>query len=52
MRRIEAFKREKIIPHIVREEAREGNFLKYAYAHSVLYHDEMYRPREERPSKD
>jgi len=52
VRRIEAFKHEKIVPHIVREEAREGNFLKYVHAHSVRYHDELYRPREERPSQD
>ena len=36
VRRIEEFKNEKIIPHIVQEEATEGNFLKYIYAQDVV----------------
>ena len=42
VRRIEEFKNEKIIPHIVREEALEGNFVKYLYAQDVLYPKEIY----------
>lgn len=41
--RIEEFKNEKIVPHIVKEEAEEGNFLKYVYAQSVLCGDRLYR---------
>ena len=40
--RIEEFKNEKIIPHIVKEEANEGNFLKYLYCQDVLYAGDMY----------
>ena len=42
VKRIEEFKNEKIIPHIVDEEAREGNFLKYLYCQDVLYVSHMY----------
>ncbi|KAL7528047.1 hypothetical protein ACHAXR_002240 [Thalassiosira sp. AJA248-18] len=42
VRRIEEFKNESIIPHIVQEEAREGNFLKYIYAQDVLYSHHIY----------
>jgi hypothetical protein len=42
VKRIEEFKNEKIIPHIVKEEASEGNFLKYLYSQDVLYAHEMY----------
>ena len=42
VRRIEDFKHQKIIPHIVQEEALEGNFVKYLYAQDVLYAQEVY----------
>lgn len=42
VRRIEEFKNEKIIPHIIREEAEEGNFLKYLFAQDVLCKDQTY----------
>ena len=42
VKRIEQFKNEKIIPHIVEEEAKEGNFLKYLYCQDVLYARDMY----------
>lgn len=42
VRRIEEFKNEKIIPHIVKEEMEEGNFLKYIFAQDVLYKNEIY----------
>lgn len=42
VRRIEEFKSEKIIPHIVKEEMEEGNFLKYIFAQDVLYKNEIY----------
>ena len=42
VRRIEEFKNQKIIPHIVQEEALEGNFVKYLYAQDVLYAQEIY----------
>lgn len=42
VRRVEEFKNEKIIPHIVREEAKEGNFLKYIFSQDVLYAKEVY----------
>eukprot|EP00581_Thalassiosira_minuscula_P019314 CAMPEP_0183712652 /NCGR_PEP_ID=MMETSP0737-20130205/7725_1 /TAXON_ID=385413 /ORGANISM="Thalassiosira miniscula, Strain CCMP1093" /LENGTH=598 /DNA_ID=CAMNT_0025941307 /DNA_START=192 /DNA_END=1988 /DNA_ORIENTATION=- len=42
VRRIEEFKNDKIIPHIVQEEAAEGNFLKYVYAQNVLHKDKIY----------
>jgi hypothetical protein len=42
VQRIEDFKNEKIIPHIVREEALEGNFVKYLYAQDILYAREIY----------
>lgn len=45
MQRIEEFKNEKIIPHIVQEEADEGNFLRYLYAQDILYKDEIYTDR-------
>ena len=45
MQRIEEFKNEKIVPHIVQEEASEGNFLRYLYAQDVLYKDEIYTDR-------
>jgi hypothetical protein len=41
VRRIEEFKNERIIPHIVREEAREGNFMHYMYSHEIHF-NEMY----------
>jgi tRNA pseudouridine(38-40) synthase len=41
VRRIEEFKNEKIIPHIVKEEVKEGNFIQYMYSHHVNFHD-MY----------
>ncbi|KAL3765808.1 hypothetical protein ACHAWU_002603 [Discostella pseudostelligera] len=41
--RIEEFKNEKIIPHIVQEEMNEGNFLRYIHMHDRLFH-EMYCP--------
>merc|ERR1711957_920041 len=44
VRRVEEFKNEKIIPHIIREEVLEGNFLKYIYTHDVLFSDNMYDP--------
>merc|ERR1719401_624249 len=47
VRRIEEFKNEKIIPHIIQEEAFEGNFLKYIYAHCITYHSEMYSSMED-----
>lgn len=40
--RIEDFKREKIIPHIVQEEASDGNFLKYLFAQDVLHETKIY----------
>ena len=45
MQRIEEFKNEKIVPHIVQEEASEGNFLRYLYAQDILYKDEIYTDR-------
>ncbi len=42
MRRIEEFKNERIIPHIVQEEAREGNFMHYMHSHEIHF-DEMYK---------
>ncbi|KAL7428854.1 hypothetical protein ACHAXH_001830 [Discostella pseudostelligera] len=39
--RIEEFKNDKIIPHIVQEEMNEGNFLRYLHMHDRLFH-EMY----------
>ena len=42
VRRIEEFKNEKIIPHIVQEEVIEGNFLQYLYAQDILYANEIY----------
>jgi hypothetical protein len=39
VRRIEEFKNEKIIPHIVREEAEEGNFMQYIYSHDANFHE-------------
>ena len=47
VRRIEEFKNEKIIPHIVEEEAKEGNFVKYVYGQDVLYAEKLYRLMEE-----
>ena len=41
VRRIEDFKNDRIIPHIVREEAREGNFVRYMHTHDANFH-EMY----------
>jgi tRNA pseudouridine38-40 synthase len=41
VRRIEEFKNEKIIPHIVLEEMKEGNFIQYMYSHHVNFND-MY----------
>ena len=41
VRRIEEFKNEKIIPHIVSEEVKEGNFIQYMYSHHANFH-EMY----------
>ena len=41
VRRIEDFKNDRIIPHIVREEAREGNFVRYMHMHDANFH-EMY----------
>ena len=48
VRRIEDFKNEKIIPHIVREEALEGNFVKYLYAQDVLYAHEIYSMQDDK----
>ena len=45
VRRIEEFKNEKVIPHIVKEEADEGNFLQYLYQQDILYPDEIYTDR-------
>jgi hypothetical protein len=42
VKRIEEFKHDKIIPHIVKEEANEGNFLKYLYCQDVLHADDIY----------
>jgi len=50
--RIEDFKNQKIIPHIVREEALEGNFIKYLYAQDVLYAKEVYSPIENDKDKE
>jgi hypothetical protein len=41
VRRIEDFKNDRIIPHIVQEEAREGNFVRYMHIHDANFH-EMY----------
>ncbi|KAL3816861.1 hypothetical protein ACHAXA_005139 [Cyclostephanos tholiformis] len=50
VRRIEEFKNERIIPHIVREEVREGNFMHYMYSHESHF-DEMYSSMGEREPK-
>jgi len=42
VRRIEEFKNEKIIPHIIREEAAEGNFLNYLFSQDVLCKHHIY----------
>ncbi len=42
VKRIEEFKNEKIIPHIMHEEQNEGNFLKYLFAQDILYEGEIY----------
>ncbi|KAL3801490.1 hypothetical protein HJC23_000928 [Cyclotella cryptica] len=42
VKRIEEFKNDKIIPHIVKEEANEGNFLKYLYCQDVLHAHDIY----------
>ena len=42
VRRIEEFKNEKIIPHIVQEEEKDMNFVKYLYAQDVLYAHQVY----------
>lgn len=42
VKRIEEFKNDKIIPHIVEEEAKEGNFLKYLYCQDVLHAHDIY----------
>eukprot|EP00571_Detonula_confervacea_P010992 CAMPEP_0172304134 /NCGR_PEP_ID=MMETSP1058-20130122/5580_1 /TAXON_ID=83371 /ORGANISM="Detonula confervacea, Strain CCMP 353" /LENGTH=590 /DNA_ID=CAMNT_0013015237 /DNA_START=177 /DNA_END=1949 /DNA_ORIENTATION=+ len=47
VRRIEEFKNEKIIPHIVQEEEKEGNFFQYLYAQDVLYASQTYGPIED-----
>lgn len=52
VKRIEEFKNEKIIPHIVDEEAREGNFLKYLYCQDVLYVSDMYGTLDESESRN
>ncbi len=52
VRRIEEFKNEKIIPHIVKEELRDGNFLQYLYTQDVLYADEVYSLMEEDERKN
>mmetsp|Transcript_13954 Transcript_13954/g.28451 ORF Transcript_13954/g.28451 Transcript_13954/m.28451 type:complete len:619 (+) Transcript_13954:130-1986(+) len=52
VRRIEEFKNQKIIPHIVREEALEGNFVKYLYAQDVLYAQELYSLIEDDKDKE
>lgn len=51
VRRIEEFKNEKIIPHIVQEEAAEGNFLQYLYAQDVLYASQTYDLIEDAPKE-
>jgi len=47
VQRIEEFKNGKIIPHIVQEEAAEGNFLRYLYAQDVLYSHQTYSLHED-----
>lgn len=42
VKRIEEFKNDKIIPHIVHEEINEGNFLKYLFAQDILHEGEIY----------
>lgn len=51
VKRIEEFKNDKILPHIVKEETREGNFLKYLYCQDVLYAHDMYNELDSSDSK-
>ena len=51
VKRIEEFKNNKILPHIVKEEAREGNFLKYLYCQDVLHAHDMYNELDSSESK-
>ncbi len=39
VRRIEDFKNDRIIPHIVQEEVREGNFVRYLHSHDANFHE-------------
>ena len=45
VQRTEKLKNDTIIPHIVKEETEEGNFIKYLYTHDVLFND-TYQIRE------
>ena len=45
VQRTEKLKNDTIIPHIVKEETEEGNFVKYLYTHDVLFND-TYQLRE------
>lgn len=45
VKRTENLKNDTIIPHIVKEETEEGNFVKYLYTHDVLFND-TYQIRE------